>query len=79
MDDIKNRANGSTFMEISKSEFRPIQVVKPAFGLVEQFDSIVPIFYKRMVCNQRQIEYLALTRDLLMPKLMPGTLKIEAV
>jgi type I restriction enzyme S subunit len=74
MDDIKNRANGSTFMEISKSAFRPIQVIKPAPEIVEQFDLIVRVFYNRLVCNMRQIESLASTRDSLLPRLMSGQL-----
>lgn len=77
MDDIKNRANGSTFMEISKSAFRPIQVVKPDPEIVEQFDLIVRTFYNRLVCNMRQVETLASTRDSLLPRLMSGKLRIS--
>jgi type I restriction enzyme, S subunit len=37
-DFIVSRANGSTFLEISKSSFRPILVTAPPEPLMKEFD-----------------------------------------
>ncbi len=41
MDLIKQSANGSTFMEISKSAFRPIKVCVPPFDVLDAFTKVV--------------------------------------
>jgi type I restriction enzyme S subunit len=76
MEDIKSHANGSTFMEISKSAFRPIQVVAPPTPLLQAFDVIARSLYDRLVLNQRQIATLTELRDTLLPRLMSGKLRI---
>src|SRR5579864_2540832 len=49
---IVSRANGSTFLEISKSNFRPLPVVTPPEGLMKAFDSTVRPLYLKMVANE---------------------------
>jgi len=72
MNDIKSHANGSTFMEISKSAFRPIQVVSPPPFVIKAFDDIARIHYDRLVLNQKQISVLTELRDTTLPRLMSG-------
>jgi len=76
MDDIKSRANGSTFLEISKGAFRPIPVLVPPTALVQAFDGLVRPFYQRLVENQRERATLTELRDSLLPRLMSGKLRI---
>ncbi len=76
MEDIKSHANGSTFMEISKSAFRPIQVVAPPAPVVQAFDAIARSHYDRLVLNQKQVASLTELRDTLLPRLMSGKLRI---
>lgn len=77
MDEIKSHSNGSTFMEISKSVFRPLRVIAPPASVIHAFDSIVRSLYKRLVENQRQIGSLTELRDTLLPRLMSGKLRIS--
>ena len=76
MEDIKGNANGSTFQEISKKNFRPIPVVVPSEELRQAFDAIVSPMLERIIANERESRTLAQTRDLLLPRLMSGELRV---
>jgi type I restriction enzyme S subunit len=71
---ILSRANGSTFLEISKSSFRPIPAVVPAHAVMDAFDRAVRPMYLRIVSNERESRNLSQTRDCLLPKLISGEL-----
>jgi len=76
MDVIKGRANGSTFMEISKKAFRPILVLVPPAPIVEAFQAVASTLFARMVDNNRQAQTLSALRDLLLPRLISGQLRL---
>src|SRR5207253_10579033 len=48
-EEIVSRANGSTFLEISKASFRPIPVIKPQSAVLDAFDRIVRPLFRRVV------------------------------
>ena len=73
-DQILSRANGSTFLEISKSSFRPIEVLAPPADAMASFDRVVRPIHERVVANERQIGVLAEIRDALLPRLLSGEL-----
>jgi type I restriction enzyme S subunit len=73
-DQILSRANGSTFLEISKSNFRPIEVLAPPVDAMASFERVVRPIHKRVVANERQIGVLAEIRDALLPRLLSGEL-----
>ncbi|MGP9810990.1 restriction endonuclease subunit S [Rhodopseudomonas sp. NSM] len=74
--DIVSRANGSTFLEISKASFRPIPVCTPPQGLMDAFDGLVRPLYGRMLANVREIKVLTGLRDELLPKLLCGEIRV---
>jgi type I restriction enzyme S subunit len=76
MEAIKGRANGSTFMEISKKAFRPIPALVPTPELLERFDEVVGALFARLVENERQATSLAKVRDTLLPRLISGQLRL---
>lgn len=76
-EDILARANGSTFLEISKSNFRPIKLVAPPNPVFAAFDKLVRPIYGRVVSNKRESRTLSALRDLLLPKLISGELRIR--
>jgi type I restriction enzyme S subunit len=76
-DEIVSRANGSTFLEISKSNFRPIQVVAPDRTVMASFDKTVRPLYARIVANERQSRTLAALHEALMPKLISGEVRVK--
>jgi type I restriction enzyme, S subunit len=74
---IVSRANGSTFLEISKSAFRPIPVICPPFSVLGMFEKLVRPLYLRVVVNVRESVTLRALRDALLPKLISGELRIR--
>lgn len=81
MDAILSKANGSTFQEISKGNFRSLPVVLPDVASRAAFDAQAKPLYARIAQNEREIRTLAQTRDLLLPRLMSGNIRLtqEAV
>jgi type I restriction enzyme S subunit len=72
MAEIKSRATGTTFAEISKQNFRPIPVVLPPKQVMEAFTAGVAPLYAKINANLRQSRTLAVLRDTLLPKLASG-------
>jgi len=77
MEEIKGRANGSTFAEISKSTFREIKFVRPPESLSETFEKLAAPLFDRISVNLHNSRSLSQTRDLLLPKLMSGEVNIK--
>ncbi|NNN43367.1 MULTISPECIES: restriction endonuclease subunit S [unclassified Vibrio] len=77
MDEIKQRASGSTFAEISKKSFKPISVVVPSSEVLSVYRKVVKPLYDAITSNARQNEQLASLRDTLLPKLLSGQLDLE--
>lgn len=77
MDDIKQRASGSTFAEISKKNFKPISVIAPNEEVLIAYQKLVKPLYDAITSNVRQSEQLATLRDTLLPKLLSGELPLE--
>ena len=76
MDTIKGRANGSTFMEISKKAFRPIATLVPPPAVLVAFVDVVAVLFERLAENARQAQTLATLRDTLLPRLISGQLRL---
>jgi type I restriction enzyme S subunit len=75
-EEIVSRANGSTFLEISKANFRPIPVVTPSDDIMQEFDQLARPLYERIVECARESHTLAALRDTLLPKLISGELRV---
>jgi type I restriction enzyme S subunit len=75
MEIIKGRANGSTFLEISKKAFRPIPALVPPPEIVHAFMNIAGALFDRLIENERQAQTLALARKTLLPRLISGQLR----
>ena len=79
MDTIIGNANGTTFLEISKRNFRPIQLVVPSEFILKEFALKAEALYTQIICNQKQIRILAAIRNALLPKLLSGDLQVEDI
>ena len=76
---ILSNANGSTFLEISKKNFRPIPTVAPPTIVMEVFDRVARQLYDRLVANERESRTLADLRNALLPMLISGELRVPDV
>ena len=77
MEAILAKANGSTFQEISKGNFRPLSVVVPSEPVLQAFDTIAKPLYERIAKNESESRTLARTRDFLLPRLMSGEIQLQ--
>jgi len=77
LDDIKARANGTTFLEISKSSFRPMPVIVPTIEVMNQFKETVEPIFMRITNNEKESRTLAAIRDTLLPKLLSGEIRVK--
>jgi type I restriction enzyme S subunit len=78
MDIIVRNANGSTFLEVSKSVFRSIDLNIPPAELLQQFNVAVLPLFERIVKNEKEIETLIEMRNNLLPKLMSGEIDVTS-
>jgi type I restriction enzyme S subunit len=76
-EDILAQANGSTFLEISKANFRPIPVTAPSSKVMKMFDRLARPYYNRIVQGERESRTLTALRDSLLPKLISGELRVK--
>ncbi|MCR9773167.1 restriction endonuclease subunit S [Vibrio harveyi] len=72
MEEIKQRASGTTFAEISKSNFKPIPVIVPDSSVIDAFSAQVSRIYNLVHSNVLQSEILSSARDFLLPELLSG-------
>ena len=73
---IKDSANGSTFLEISKTAFRNIYIKQPNQLLHNKFQYEAMIILDKIRDNEAEIYNLTSLRDSLLPKLISGEIKI---
>lgn len=76
MPDIKHRAGGTTFPEISKKNFRPIPALVPDGGIMREFVGRAQRLRDLLVLNEREINSLTAARDALLPELLSGRIAI---
>jgi type I restriction enzyme S subunit len=76
MEAIIGRANGTTFLEISKANFRPMLITIPPVDLTRLFVEQVDPLYKEITTHLREIRTIALLRDALLPQLLSGEIRI---
>ena len=76
VDEIKAKATGSTFLEISKRTFREMAIIVPSEQVLMQFDSFILPVIQKMRTLRKGTESLTKARDRLLPKLMSGEMEV---
>ena len=76
METVHQNANGSTFQEISKANFRPIEVTIATPEILRAFDETARPLFDRIVANEKENRTLVATRDFLLPRLMSGEVRV---
>ena len=78
MDTIKAHASGTTFAEISKKVFRPLPIVEPAGGVIAAYKQVAEPLFELLTGCVSEIVRLAEMRDYLLPRLLSGSVRVEA-
>ena len=73
MDLVHSYSNGSTFMEISKSAFKSLDITIPSQKEVSNFVTMIKPYFDKIKLNEEQIRLITKQRDVLLPKLMSNT------
>lgn len=76
IDVVHSFSNGSTFMEISKSAFKTIEIQIPPKGIADNFQLLIEPYFEKIKTNTTQIRILTALRDTLLPKLMSGEVRV---
>ena len=74
---IEANANGNTFLEINKRDFRPIPVLVPPNPVLQEFGQLAGAFYSGIVENLRTSRIVTALQDALLPKLISGDLRVK--
>lgn len=77
VEEIRIKAGGSTYLEISKSVFRNFEIVIPTKFLLARFQQEAHRILERMRNTTNQIRLLAEARDRLLPRLMGGEMEVK--
>ena len=78
MEEIKKfNDEGTVFGSISKGDFQQMEIVIPPEDLVSEFESEVKPINDKVIKNCGQIRTLESLRDILLPKLMSGEVRVN--
>ena len=77
MDLIHSYSNGSTFMEISKSAFKSLDILIPTKTEVNNFVETIKPYFEKIKLNEQQIKIITQKREILLSKLMSNEIKIK--
>jgi len=77
LDTIISAANGSVFLEISKSTFKELDFIIPPREKLKLFDREIEPVFQKIKSNTNQIRTLSQLRDTLLPKLMSSEVQVE--
>ena len=76
VEEIRGKATGSTFLEITKKNFRELPILIPDTSILRQFNEVLTPIIKQMEVLTKAIKMLQEARDRLLPKLMNGEIEV---
>jgi type I restriction enzyme S subunit len=74
---LRNMAHGSVFDTITTSTLQSFSVVAPSADVLTAFETCVAPMFDRILANARENEMLTTVRDLLLPRLLSGELRVK--
>jgi type I restriction enzyme S subunit len=77
MDTIISAANGSTFLEISKSVFKELEFVLANKQVLDRYDYQVKPIFQKIRANQKNVCSISELRKALLPKLLSGEIAVN--
>ena len=70
-------SEGTVFGALNKEDFNRIKNILPEEGIIQKFENIVQSMYNKIYINASGIHKLTSLRDLLLPKLMSGQIRVN--
>lgn len=75
-EDVNARANGTTFLEVSKSNFRPLPIALPPEDLMRRWTVSATQQFRLIVAKERESLILSELRNFILPRLFSGELRV---
>jgi type I restriction enzyme S subunit len=75
--ELVHSAHGSVFDTITTRTLQGSRVIVPERALLAQFESVATPLFGNVLANLEESGVLAQTRDLLLPKLMSGEIRLK--
>ena len=76
IEEIRIKAGGSTYLEISKSVFRNLDIICPSDKILQKFQARANAYYMQEMNLSIQLRLLTESRDRLLPKLLSGEIEV---
>ena len=70
-------ANGATMGNVNKGKFESMGIVCPSVDLLGRYHRLVESMFSEILSLSRQLQNLRRTRDLLLPRLLSGQVRLE--
>jgi len=70
-------AHGSVFSTITRQTFEAVSLPMPSYPVLAAFENTVALLFRRIKSSVQESGALAQTRDLLLPKLMSGEIRLR--
>ena len=77
VDELLSAAYGSVFDTITTNTFKETKLTLPSEKRIREIENGISPYFLKMLNNQTQIQTLTQLRDMLLPKLMSGEVKME--
>jgi type I restriction enzyme S subunit len=74
---LQARAHGSVFSTITRQTFESLSLPMPSQDVLSAFEDAVAPLFDKILANVNEVRTLAQTRDLLLPKLMSGEVRVK--
>ncbi len=74
---LQAMAHGSVFSTITRKTFASLSLARPSDDMFEVFEKLSAPLFDKVKANVIQNQTLAATRDLLLPKLMSGEIRVK--
>lgn len=74
--EIRQKAGGSTYLEISKTVFRELKIILPKDEVLAEYQKNVHDIFDEIYCRTEMIKSLVDMRNRLLPKLMSGEVEV---
>lgn len=76
VEEIRQKAGGSTYLEISKTVFRELKIILPKDEVLAEYQKNVHDIFDEIYCRTEMIKNLVDMRNRLLPKLMSGEVEV---
>ncbi len=76
---ISGSSGGSIFGNMNKSTFGALQILNPESTVVRMFDILITPIHNQILLNEQQKILLTHIRDILLPKLVSGEIRIHEI